>query len=79
MCPLLRQVLVTVYDVNDYQPRFTESVFNTSVFENEPTGTSVITVRAIDLDEGDNAVIIYTMMTQDLGKSPVSRLLFLRL
>ncbi|XP_055358213.1 cadherin-23 isoform X2 [Betta splendens] len=56
------QVLVTVVDVNDYQPRFTESVYNTSVFENEPTGTSVVTVRAIDLDEGQNAVVLYTMM-----------------
>uniref|UniRef100_A0A673BQ12 Cadherin-23 n=1 Tax=Sphaeramia orbicularis TaxID=375764 RepID=A0A673BQ12_9TELE len=42
------QVLVTVLDVNDYQPRFVERVFNTSVFENEPSGTSVITVTAAE-------------------------------
>ncbi|XP_070398263.1 cadherin-23 isoform X1 [Nothobranchius furzeri] len=55
------QVLVTVLDVNDYRPRFTASVYNTSVFENEPSGTSVITVSAVDLDEGQNAVVFYSM------------------
>ncbi|XP_037320872.2 cadherin-23 [Pungitius pungitius] len=56
------QVLVTVLDVNDYRPRFTERVFNTSVFENEPSGTSVITVKAIDLDEGENGAVLYRLL-----------------
>ncbi|XP_056903807.1 cadherin-23 [Takifugu flavidus] len=56
------QVLVTVLDVNDYRPRFTERVYNTSVFENEPSGTSVITVRATDLDEGENGAVLYSML-----------------
>ncbi|XP_049455634.1 cadherin-23 isoform X4 [Epinephelus fuscoguttatus] len=56
------QVLVTVLDVNDYRPRFTERVFNTSVFENEPSGTSVITVKATDLDEGENGAVLYSML-----------------
>uniref|UniRef100_A0A3Q3WPX5 Cadherin-23 n=1 Tax=Mola mola TaxID=94237 RepID=A0A3Q3WPX5_MOLML len=56
------QVLVTILDVNDYRPRFTERVFNTSVFENEPSGTSVITVRASDLDEGENGAVLYSML-----------------
>lgn len=57
-----RQVLVTVLDINDYRPRFTERVFNTSVFENEPSGTSVITVKANDLDEGENGVVLYRLL-----------------
>uniref|UniRef100_A0A3P8WJC5 Cadherin-23 n=1 Tax=Cynoglossus semilaevis TaxID=244447 RepID=A0A3P8WJC5_CYNSE len=56
------QVLVTVLDINDYRPRFTERVYNTSVFENEPSGTSVITVKAIDLDEGENGAVLYSML-----------------
>ncbi|XP_068183037.1 cadherin-23 [Antennarius striatus] len=56
------QVLVTILDVNDYRPRFLERVFNTSVFENEPSGTSVITVRATDLDEGENGAVLYSML-----------------
>lgn len=61
------QVLVTVLDVNDYRPRFTERVYNTSVFENEPSGTSVITVTAVDLDEGMNAAVLYSMLGPHLG------------
>ncbi|CAG04741.1 unnamed protein product [Tetraodon nigroviridis] len=56
------QVLVTVLDVNDYRPRFTERTYNTSVFENEPSGTSVITVSATDLDEGENGAVLYRML-----------------
>uniref|UniRef100_A0AAV2JL38 Cadherin domain-containing protein n=1 Tax=Knipowitschia caucasica TaxID=637954 RepID=A0AAV2JL38_KNICA len=56
------QVLITVLDVNDYQPRFSERVYNTSVFENEPSWTSVLTIKATDLDEGDNGALLYTML-----------------
>lgn len=63
------QVLVTVLDVNDYRPRFTKRVYNTSVFENEPSGTSVITISAIDLDEGENAALIYSILGPNLGKN----------
>uniref|UniRef100_A0AAY4DS48 Cadherin-23 n=1 Tax=Denticeps clupeoides TaxID=299321 RepID=A0AAY4DS48_9TELE len=55
------QVLVTVMDVNDFQPRFLERVFSTSVFENEPSGTSIITLIATDLDEGENALLTYSL------------------
>ncbi|XP_029926425.1 cadherin-23 isoform X1 [Myripristis murdjan] len=56
------QVLVTVLDVNDFRPRFSERNFNTSVFENEPSGTSVITLTATDLDEGENGLLTYSML-----------------
>lgn len=62
-----RQVLVTILDVNDYRPRFIERVFNTSVFENEPSGTSIITVRAVDLDEGENGAVLYSVLGQHAG------------
>lgn len=62
-----RQVLVTVLDVNDYRPRFTDRVFSTSVFENEPSGTSVITVKATDLDEGENGAVLYSMLGPHSG------------
>lgn len=63
------QVLVTVLDVNDYRPRFAERVFNTSVFENEPSGTSVITVKATDLDEGENGAVLYSMLGPHSGRN----------
>lgn len=61
------QVLVTVLDINDYRPRFSERVYNTSVFENEPSGTSVITIKATDLDEGENAAVLYNMLGPHSG------------
>ncbi|NXV10557.1 CAD23 protein, partial [Cettia cetti] len=55
------QVLITVLDVNDVRPQFSKSQFSTSVYENEPAGTSVITMSATDLDEGDNGVVTYSI------------------
>ncbi|XP_060710121.1 cadherin-23 [Hemiscyllium ocellatum] len=55
------QVLVTVLDVNDYRPQFSKNVFSTSVYENEPGGASVATMTATDLDEGENAVLQYSI------------------
>ncbi|XP_042313490.1 cadherin-23 isoform X2 [Sceloporus undulatus] len=55
------QVLITVLDINDYRPQFSKKQYSTSVYENEPAGTSVITMSASDLDEGDNGVVTYNM------------------
>uniref|UniRef100_A0A8C5U7Y6 Cadherin-23 n=1 Tax=Malurus cyaneus samueli TaxID=2593467 RepID=A0A8C5U7Y6_9PASS len=55
------QVLITVLDINDVRPQFSKSHYSTSVYENEPAGTSVITMSATDLDEGDNGVVTYSI------------------
>ncbi|XP_060097159.1 cadherin-23 isoform X1 [Heteronotia binoei] len=55
------QVLITVLDINDYRPQFAKKQFSTSVYENEPAGTSVITMTATDLDEGDNGIVTYNI------------------
>ncbi|NXG28840.1 CAD23 protein, partial [Dromaius novaehollandiae] len=55
------QVLITVLDINDFRPQFSKRQFSTSVYENEPAGTSVITMSATDLDEGDNGVVTYSI------------------
>lgn len=57
----LSKVLITVLDINDVRPQFSKSQFSTSVYENEPAGTSVITMSATDLDEGDNGVVTYSI------------------
>lgn len=38
-------------DVNDLAPKFTKEVTSGSVLEDEPEGTPVMQVSAIDLDE----------------------------
>uniref|UniRef100_A0A8D0BYG7 Cadherin-23 n=1 Tax=Salvator merianae TaxID=96440 RepID=A0A8D0BYG7_SALMN len=55
------QVLITVLDINDCRPQFSKKQFTTSVYENEPAGTSVITMTATDLDEGDNGIVTYNI------------------
>ncbi|XP_034037729.1 protocadherin alpha-3-like [Thalassophryne amazonica] len=51
---------VTVVDVNDNSPVFSKDTYITSLKENAPVGTPVITVNATDLDEGLNSEIEYT-------------------
>ncbi|OWK08036.1 CDH23 [Cervus elaphus hippelaphus] len=55
------QVVIQVLDVNDCRPQFSKLQFSTSVYENEPAGTSVITMMATDQDEGSNAELAYSL------------------
>lgn len=59
------QLLVMVRDVNDNAPRFYTSHFQESVSENVPLGYSVLRVQAYDADEGNNALIKYTIGARD--------------
>lgn len=43
---------VHVIDVNDEVPWFQESQYEAQISENQPPGTSVLTVSASDLDQG---------------------------
>ncbi|XP_015266644.1 PREDICTED: protocadherin gamma-B5-like [Gekko japonicus] len=53
-------ILVTVIDTNDNMPIFTQTVYKVNLKENAPKGTSVLQVKASDLDEGSNADIVYS-------------------
>ncbi|XP_055969339.1 cadherin-23 isoform X2 [Sorex fumeus] len=55
------QVVIQVLDVNDCRPQFSKPQFSTSVYENEPAGTSVITMLATDQDEGSNGELTYSL------------------
>ncbi|XP_024595528.1 cadherin-23 isoform X8 [Neophocaena asiaeorientalis asiaeorientalis] len=55
------QVVIQVLDINDCRPQFSKPQFSTSVYENEPAGTSVITMMATDQDEGSNAELAYSL------------------
>ncbi|XP_065146668.1 protocadherin gamma-A12-like isoform X36 [Paramisgurnus dabryanus] len=50
---------ITVLDINDNVPVFSQSVYKVTLPENTPSGTSVITVSATDADEGPNGDISY--------------------
>ena len=58
-------VIVDIIDVNDEKPKFSRYEYSFAVFENEPPGTEVDSVSAIDKDEGVNAEFEYTIVDAD--------------
>ncbi len=56
------QVMVVLEDVNDNIPMFDESLYETTVVENEGVGASVIVVSARDNDSGANGDITYNFV-----------------
>ncbi|XP_029297681.1 protocadherin beta-16-like [Cottoperca gobio] len=56
------QIHVNVLDSNDNAPVFTQKIYKSSIRENSPSGTVVITVSASDLDEGSNGIISYAIL-----------------
>ncbi|XP_065908820.1 protocadherin Fat 4-like [Dysidea avara] len=55
-------VTVTITDVNDNTPLFTEQVYEVTVEENFPLFVAVVTVVANDSDIGTNAIITYQLL-----------------
>ncbi|XP_053093091.1 protocadherin alpha-2-like [Pangasianodon hypophthalmus] len=54
-------VTVTVLDINDNRPVFSQEVYTVHLQENVPIGTTVLRVNATDLDEGSNGEIVYSL------------------
>ncbi|XP_047672539.1 protocadherin Fat 1a isoform X2 [Tachysurus fulvidraco] len=55
------KVIIDVIDVNNNAPEFQQSSYKASVDENMPIGTSVVTVKATDLDSGENGYVTYSI------------------
>ncbi|KAM3616499.1 uncharacterized protein V6R79_018992 [Siganus canaliculatus] len=56
---------VHVIDVNDEVPWFEESQYEAQISENQPPGTSVLTVSASDLDQGTNGEVMYGGISEE--------------
>ncbi|XP_028316116.1 protocadherin beta-16-like [Gouania willdenowi] len=54
-------IAITVLDVNDNAPVFTQQTYKATVTENSPKGTIVATVTASDADHGSNSKITYSI------------------
>uniref|UniRef100_A0A8C4HUJ7 Cadherin domain-containing protein n=1 Tax=Dicentrarchus labrax TaxID=13489 RepID=A0A8C4HUJ7_DICLA len=59
-------IIITVLDVNDNAPVFTQQTYKATVTENSPKGTVVATVTASDADQGSHGKITYSI-TNTLG------------
>uniref|UniRef100_A0A3Q0S188 Cadherin domain-containing protein n=1 Tax=Amphilophus citrinellus TaxID=61819 RepID=A0A3Q0S188_AMPCI len=68
-----RNFNLKVSDVNDNAPVFSKSVYNTAfITENNSLGVSLLTLRAHDRDENQNARLSYILEDTNIGGSPVS-------
>ena len=59
-----RQVLVD--DVNDNNPEFTQSTYESTVEENTYDGQHLLNVSATDADVGENARLTYAIASSDV-------------
>uniref|UniRef100_A0A4W5PG36 FAT atypical cadherin 1 n=1 Tax=Hucho hucho TaxID=62062 RepID=A0A4W5PG36_9TELE len=55
------RVVINVIDVNNNAPVFQQLSYKGNVNENVPVGTSILTVSASDMDEGENGYVTYTI------------------
>uniref|UniRef100_A0A665UJ58 Cadherin domain-containing protein n=1 Tax=Echeneis naucrates TaxID=173247 RepID=A0A665UJ58_ECHNA len=55
------RVEISVLDVNDNAPVFTQEVYKVTIMETASKGTILSTVSAIDADEGSNGKVSYTI------------------
>uniref|UniRef100_A0A671QDL9 Cadherin domain-containing protein n=1 Tax=Sinocyclocheilus anshuiensis TaxID=1608454 RepID=A0A671QDL9_9TELE len=53
------QIHITVLDINDNAPVFTQKIYKTTITENATKGTILTMVSASDTDEGSNSVVTY--------------------
>ncbi len=53
-------VEVSIQDVNDEAPQFSRSLYNVTVAETLPLGSTVLTIDATDDDVGTNAMVMYS-------------------
>ncbi|XP_075682865.1 cadherin-10-like [Rhinoderma darwinii] len=58
-------VNISLTDVNDNPPRFTQNTYHLSVSESSPTGTAVGHIKAVDADIGRNAEVRYRVVDGD--------------
>ncbi|XP_006641450.3 neural-cadherin [Lepisosteus oculatus] len=64
----MAQVIVGIDDVNNNKPVFEKCQHyreHAAVLENQPAGTFVLQVHAVDADEGDNGRVTYGFMHKD--------------
>uniref|UniRef100_A0ABM5G9Y3 Protocadherin gamma-B2-like isoform X19 n=1 Tax=Pogona vitticeps TaxID=103695 RepID=A0ABM5G9Y3_9SAUR len=72
--PLSTQTVIPlqISDINDNAPAFEKSTYNIYVLENNPSGASIFTIKAIDPDMGQNARITYSILHSNIADIPIS-------
>ncbi|XP_030282168.1 cadherin-23-like [Sparus aurata] len=63
-------LLVQVSDVNDNVPEFSVAEYQVEVLETESAGKSLLTLSAVDPDEGANGRVSYSILQQNPSSDP---------
>ena len=63
---------LTVLDVNDNAPEFTESSYEFEVLEDEAVDSFISTISATDEDEGSNGEVTYELRGDDANLLKIS-------
>lgn len=69
--------VVSLSDVNDNTPVFSQPYYSVDIVENNAPSTSLITVSASDPDLGDNARLTYSILPSTVHGSPVSSYVYI--
>nr|XP_014427797.1 protocadherin gamma-B2-like [Pelodiscus sinensis] len=67
-----KTILLQISDVNDNAPVFEKPSYSAYVPENNPSGASILSVKASDRDLDGNARVTYSILRSSIQKLPVS-------
>ncbi|XP_068133821.1 protocadherin gamma-C5-like isoform X6 [Hyperolius riggenbachi] len=70
-------VILSVSDVNDNAPAFTQTSYNAFIKENSDPGTLLCTVSATDADEGDNSDMAFSIVESQIDGSSISSFVYI--
>ncbi len=59
------KLTLTVLDVNDHNPKFSQSIYTVNISHSTPIGTILIKLTAYDADSDENARIYYSLLSMD--------------
>ncbi|XP_014052106.2 protocadherin gamma-C5 isoform X10 [Salmo salar] len=69
--------VITLSDVNDNAPLFSQSSYSVDIVENNAPGALILTVSAFDQDLGQNAHLSFTVLESEVQGSPVSSFVYI--
>nr|XP_056718428.1 protocadherin gamma-B6-like isoform X20 [Euleptes europaea] len=67
-----KTISLLVSDINDNAPSFEKSSYTIYVPENNPSGASIFTVKALDPDVDQNSRITYSILHSNIKELPIS-------
>ncbi|OCT87885.1 hypothetical protein XELAEV_18021588mg [Xenopus laevis] len=68
----MKIIRVDISDINDNQPEFEKLMYVAHILENNQPGASIYSIQAIDKDAGENAKLMYSIISNNTEEVPAS-------